>query len=106
MPQSKTIEIDEVLPNGEGIPTSSNPQREPNSENPFSDFTKNLPWKAKLTLKLTSWFILLKSKPWGRWVTVPAIILAILLAVPLGFLAILYFSIRSIIRSLTAPNHP
>ncbi len=66
---------------------------------PSPIFDKALPWKARITLKLTQWFVLLRSKSWGKFVIVPIIILGVLLVIPLGLIAILVLIIRSIFSS-------
>jgi hypothetical protein len=71
------------------------------SDNPFADLENSLPWKARWTLKLTRWFMLLRSKPWGKLVIVPAVLLGIVLVVPLGLIFFFYLIIRSFIRSLS-----
>lgn len=70
-------------------------------DNPFADFQKTLPWKARLTLKATQWFMILRSKSWGKLVIVPAVILALLLAIPLGLLFFCVLIIRSFLRSFS-----
>ncbi|MGB0775198.1 MAG: hypothetical protein ACPG32_06885 [Akkermansiaceae bacterium] len=109
MPDSKTIEIDEIVTPEKPTGGGSSDQRESGKaseneetfggQNPFKDFQKALPWKARITLKLTQWFMLLRSKSWGKWIIVPAILLAVLLIIPLGILFILAMMIRSIFRS-------
>ena len=127
MPKSKTIEIDEVVTpkktqggrsghqqdrftssaNGSQQGRTSGPigarreSKEPSQDNPFSQFHQSLSWKARITLRLTQWFVLLRSKSWGKLVIVPAVIVAVLIAIPLaliaGFLLILrmlFFSRR------------
>jgi len=117
MPKSKTIEIDEIVtpdkPSGDddsgregwsqsttksaGKRTQTDPSDpEFSSGDPFADFHKALPWKARLTLKLTSWFILLRSTSWGKFVIIPIIILGVLLVIPLGLIAIFLLMLRSI----------
>jgi len=102
MPESKTIEIDEVVTPeksaGDGLddgPVFDDDQAFTGND-PFADFQKALPWKARITLKLTQWFMLLRSKSWGKFVIVPIIILGVLLVIPLGLIAILVLIIRSI----------
>lgn len=107
MPDSKTIEIDEIVtaddcasddtPSRSGASSAAPPFP---SDNPFADLEKNLPWKARWTLRLTRWFMLLRSKPWGKLVIVPAILLGIMLALPLGLLLLCFLIIRSFTRSL------
>ena len=117
MPKSKTIEIDEIVtpekaPGGDSKGHKKKPERpqpadgvsrpeESAPDNPFADFQKALPWKARLTLKATQWFMILRSKSWGKLVIVPAIILALLLALPLGVLAIFVLIIRSFLKSFS-----
>lgn len=114
MPESKTIKIDEIVtpekPRGDE-PAAGNkkaarspsdtgrPRRDAPSDNPFADFDQSLPWKARLTLRLTQWFIILRSKSWGKIVIVPAVILGLLLALPLGLLFIFWMITRSLLRS-------
>jgi len=111
VPKSKTIVIDEILPAGEDgnphphKPNNPNPQPD-NSDDPLSDFTRRLPWKARLTLKLTSWFIFLRSKSWGKWIIAPAIILALLLIIPLSLIAIIFLILKSFLSSFSTPENP
>ena len=117
MPESKTINIDEIVTPGkppgdeksvrsrtsaESSSSAEMPSGSP-SGNPFADFQKALPWKARLMLKLTQWFMILRSKSWGKLVMIPAVILAILLALPLGLLFICVLIIRSFLRSFSRP---
>ena len=116
MPDSKTIEIDEI------VTPEKHPGDEPStgkkkadwsqsdggasrpdasSGNPFADFQKALPWKARLTLGLTRWFMILRSKSWGKLVIVPAVILGLIIALPLGLLFVIWMIIRSFLRSFT-----
>lgn len=118
MPKSKTIEVDEILTPGESAGEANSPHNKTHSGSgsgsgdiPFGtdasfdpasmikDFQKSLPWKARLTLKLTSWFILLRGKRWGKLVIIPAVILAALLAIPLGLIAAVWLILRSFLRS-------
>ena len=114
MPESKTIEIDEIVtpdkpagaepsagkkkaarsPSDPGPPRPDAP-----SDNPFADFHQSLPWKARLTLRLTQWFMILRGKSWGKIVIVPAVILGLLLVLPLGLLFIFLMITRSLLRS-------
>ncbi|MGB2403648.1 MAG: hypothetical protein ACPIA7_09600 [Akkermansiaceae bacterium] len=123
MPKSKTIEIDEILTPGKapGARTDQRKNRsssvsdgtskkdsahEPPNEakaskhtegnDPFSQFQQSLPWKARITLCLTQWFVLLRSKSWGKLVIVPLIILAVLLVVPLGLIALCLLIINTL----------
>ena len=109
MPESKTIEIDEIITPGKppGDTSSSRSGAASGSEappfptgDPFADFQRTLPWKARWTLRLTRWFMLLRGKPWGKLVIVPAVVLALLLALPLGFIFFCFLIIRSFLRSL------
>lgn len=114
MPESKTIEIDEIVtPEKPGSDTQKRAQKSPRGtsrpdeatgtptgSDPFAEMERALPWKARWTLKLTRWFMLLRSKPWGKIVLIPAIILGALLAIPLSLIAICFLIIRSFIRSL------
>lgn len=118
MPESKTIEIDEILtPEKSGDESSADSRARTGSsrgassgkatdqggtanENPFADFHKALPWKARITLKLTQWFVLLRSKSWGKFVIIPIIILGLFLAIPVGITLVFFL----IIRSLFAPR--
>ncbi len=113
MPESKTIVIDEIVtpekppgdepsagkkkaarsPSNEGRPRPNAP-----SDNPFADFHQSLPWKARLTLRLTQWFMILRGKSWGKIVIVPAVVLGLLLALPLGLLFIFWVITRSLLR--------
>ena len=117
MPKSKTIEIDEIVtpeksagdafgdqqdwssssPSGSTKKTANGSNtRETGGEDPFANFQKALPWKARITLKLTQWFMLLRSKSWGKFVIVPIIILGVLLVIPLGLIVFFLLLIRSI----------
>jgi len=132
MPESKTIEIDEVLP----AENAGGSKREPNSHSsrtshssraqdkkpdystgqaprpsakeesapPFPDIASALGWKARLTLTLTQWFLFLRSKTWGKWVIGPIVVFGILLAIPLAILAIFGFFLMALFRPLTAPR--
>ncbi len=111
MPESKTINIDEIVtpektPGDEksvrsGTSAGSSSNAEMPSGNPFADFQKSLPWKARLTLKVTQWFMILRSKSWGKLVMIPAVILVILLALPLGLIFICVLIIRSFLKSFS-----
>ena len=117
MPKSKTIEIDEIVtpeksagdafgdeqdwstssPGGSAKKTANGSnQRQTSSEDPFASFHQSLPWKARLTITLTQWFVLLRSKNWGKFVIVPIVILGVFLVIPLGIIACLLLLIRSI----------
>ena len=108
MPDPKTIEIDEIVTADQSAAYGS-PSRKPNSPdpempdfgsaNPFADLEKSLPWKARWTLRLTRWFMLLRSKPWGKWLIIPGIALGVILAIPLGLLLLCLLVIRSFFRS-------
>ena len=100
---SKTIEIDEVLPPGEDSPIrAQKPSAASTPDDPFADLKKHLPWKARLTLKLTTWFMFLRSKSWGKWVIAPAVTLTILLAfilfIPLVLITFTYLTIKAILN--------
>ena len=105
MPESKTIEIDEVVTpeksagDGLGDGPVFDSDEAFNGKDPFADFQKALPWKARLTLGLTQWFMLLRSKSWGKFIIAPIIILGVLLVIPLGLIAIFVLIIRSIFFS-------
>ena len=105
MPESKTIEIDEVVTpeksagDGLGGGPVFDGDEDFTSNDPFADFQKALPWKARIALKLTQWFMLLRSKSWGKFVIVPITILGVLLIIPLGLIAIFVLIIRSIFFS-------
>ena len=117
MPKSKTINIDEIVtPEKPPGDDSKRPEskadwsqsagkatrtEEPAPSNPFADFQKALPWKARLTLKVTQWFMILRSKSWGKLVIVPAVILALLLALPLGLLFFCVLIVRSFLKSFS-----
>ena len=117
MPKSKTIEIDEIvtpeksagdafgvnkigpiLTGGFAKQTDqgSNPEQ---AGRPLRRFPQGTALESPLTLKLTQWFMLLRSKSWGKFVIVPIIILGVLLVIPLGLIAILVLIIRSIFSS-------
>lgn len=107
MPESKTIEIDEIVtpdvPSSgkadkprsaeDRVRTGQRPPEEP--ENPFTGFQKSLGWKTRATLWVTQKLLFLRSKSWGKWVIAPVVLLAILLAVPLGLIFITVMIIRS-----------
>jgi hypothetical protein len=120
MPKSKTIEIDEIVtpeksagdafgdqqdwssssPSGSTKKTANGSNtRVTGGEDPFANFRQSLPWKARITLSLTQWFVLLRSKSWGNFVIVPVVVLGVLLAIPLGLIAISVLIIRSIFSS-------
>ena len=122
MPESKPIEIDEILtpesstgersrarakkpqspggslggnsPTSTGSTDSSETDLDP--EKLFKNFRKSLPWKARIPLILTRWFMLLRSRSWGKLALIPIIILAVLLAIPLALIAFLLLVVRSI----------
>ena len=117
MPESKTIEIDEIVtpeksagdasgdqqdwstssPGGSAKKTANGTnQHAAGGENPFANFHQSLPWKARITLRLTQWFVLLRTKSWGKFVIVPIVILGVFLVIPLGLIAIFVLIIRSI----------
>ncbi|MDG1357836.1 MAG: hypothetical protein P8P36_06555 [Akkermansiaceae bacterium] len=122
MPESKPIEIDEILtpenstgersrarakkpqsPDGSfggnspaGSSSAGSSETDFDPEKLFKNFRKSLPWKARITLILTRWFMLLQSKSWGKLALIPIIILAVLLAIPLALIAFLLLVIRSI----------
>jgi hypothetical protein len=123
MPRSKTIEIDEIVTPEKPPGERSGHQKDPvsssasfskksssdssasnteasmgsDSGDPFSQFQKSLPWKARITLYLTRWFVFLRSKSWGKLVIVPIIIVTVLLAIPLGLIAVFLLIIRSLL---------
>ena len=101
MPKSKTVEIDEIVTTGKPIPGDKPPRTEPPpvGNNPFANLENALPWKARWTLRLTRWFMLLRSKRWGKLVIIPAVILGLLLILPLGLLAVCFLMIRAFLRS-------
>jgi len=117
MPKSKTIEIDEIVtpeksagdafgdqqdwssssPSGSTKKTANGSNtRETGGEDPFANFRQSLPWKARITLSLTQWFVLLRSKSWGNLVIVPVVVLGVLLAIPLAITAFFLLLVRSI----------
>lgn len=105
MPETKTIEIDEIVTPGDGSSAKADRSRsaeagvQPTPEDPFAGFKKSLGWKTRATLWVTQKFLYLKGKPWGKWVIAPIIILAVLLAIPLGLIFITVMMIRSAILS-------
>jgi len=115
LPETKEIQIDEIVtpdvPSSEKtdqprpvegkVRTGQRPPEEP--EDPFAGFQKNLGWKTRTTLWVTQKFLYLRSKPWGKWVIVPAVLLAIILAIPLGLIFVTVMLIRSVILSLKSP---
>lgn len=122
MPESKPIEIDEILtpdsstgersragakkphsPDGRfggnspaGSSGAGSGETDFDPEKLFKNFHKSLPWKARMTLALTRLFMLLRSKSWGKFALVPIIILAVLLAIPLALIALILLIIRSL----------
>lgn len=114
MPASKTIEIDEIItpekPPGDdqkGKTQSADGVSRPEGQapdNPFADFQKALPWKVRLTLKVTQWFMFLRSKSWGKLVIVPAVALALLLAIPLALIFFCALIIRLFLKSFSTPR--
>ena len=102
MPKSKTIEIDEIITPEKPAGDESRRQQDgadqagAGGHNPFGDFHKALPWKARITLRLTQWLVLIKSKSWGKFIIVPIIILGVLLLIPVGLIFIFLIIIRSI----------
>ncbi|WP_435893718.1 hypothetical protein [Oceaniferula spumae] len=116
MPDPKTIEIDEIVtPDAPSSQKADSPksarskvrtgQREPEApDDPFAGFQKSLGWKTRITLWITQKFLFLRSKSWGKWVIVPAALLAITLAIPAGLAFIIWMSIKSFIRSFRSPR--
>ena len=116
MPDSKTIEIDEIItpdksaggsqgsakgdpPNFTGSSKHASPEADGADFDPdklFSNLHKSLPWKARLTLTLTRWFMLLRSKSWGIFILVPLIMLAIFLAIPVVIIVIIAMTARAL----------
>lgn len=109
-----TVEIDEVLPanNGEdfksahptrsaGSAGSSKKRDEASGAQPFPDLASSLGWKARITLLLTQWLLILRTKSWGKWVLAPLVILLILLAIPLAMIGMFALIIVSFIKALT-----
>ncbi len=133
---SKTIKIDEVVlppPNPKKEEGSSNSHREKNrsssadyttgqapredasstsEENPFSSMasTAGLGWKTRFSLKLASWFFLLKNTKYGKWLIFFAILLGIILIVPLIALWLTWMLIKLITQiilvSFTRHSYP
>lgn len=68
------------------------------SSDPFTHFDQSLPWKARITLRLTRWFMLLRANSWGKIVIIPIVILAVAIAIPLGLIAIILLALRSIFK--------
>ena len=103
MPKTKTIQIDEVLPadGGENMKDAAPSSDQAFSNQPFPNLKSGLGWKARITLALTQWFLILRSKSWGKWVIVPVVILFVLLVIPLALLGISALVVVSIFRSLT-----
>ena len=104
MPKTKTIEIDEILPadGGEKMKGAASSSDQAFSNQPFPDLTSGLGWKARITLTLTQWFLLLRSKSWGKWVIGPAVVLLVLLAIPMVLLGIFALIVASALRSFTS----
>ena len=120
MPKSKTIEIDEILtPENSGDEFRRNQRNRAawssasrpsdnhtpdtngagmGSADTFAHFRQSLPWRARLTLWITQWFMLLRNKSWSKLVTIPIIILAVVITIPLGLIAILLLALRSIFK--------
>ena len=115
MPESKTIEIDEIVtPGGTSAAKTGSPQstdrsgsasrsgsKAPTPDDPFASLRKSLGWKTRATLWATQKFLYLRSKPWGKWVIVPLSLLVIILAIPLGLIFIVVLAIRSFLRSFS-----
>ena len=126
MPKSKTIEIDEIITpensgaevhgsrnhssaSSSGGSTSAPPRGNPGKNgtedaNPFADFHQSLPWRARITLRLTQWFLLLRAKSWGKLVIIPIVILAVMIAIPLVFIAFILMVILMALRSIFSPR--
>ena len=64
-----------------------------------ADFRGTLPWKVRLMLRLTQCVMILRHKSWGKWIIIPTIALALLLALPLGLFFLCYLVTRSLLRS-------
>ncbi|MBK1829304.1 hypothetical protein JIN77_01070 [Verrucomicrobiaceae bacterium R5-34] len=115
MPESKTIQIDEIVtPDAPSsakaeraksadpkVHTGQRPPEEP--EDPFSGFQKSLGWKTRATLWVTQKFLYLRSRSWGKWVIAPAVLLAVMLAIPLGLLFMAAMLVRAILLSFRPP---
>lgn len=103
MPKTKTIEIDEVLPahGGENVKDADPSPDQAFSNQPNPDLKSGLGWKARITVTLTLWFLILRSKSWGKWVIGPAVVLFVLLAIPIALLGIFALIVVSVIRSFT-----
>ena len=118
MPEPKIIEIDEITTDGSGDnggggtfnsrrhsrqaggKPPTNAQSQTGGSDPlFSSIASSLGWKAMLTLKLTQWFLLLKSKRYGMWIIIPVAILLTLLMIPLGLLFLVAFFIKKVFFS-------
>lgn len=129
MPNSKTIEIDEIIPaensgNSKREPTPKGPNgkkagsqkkhyntgqaprstTQDEATSPFPDIASSLGWKARLTLLLTQWFLFLRSKPWGKWVIAPVVVLGILLIIPLAIIAMFGVFLMALFRPLLVPR--
>jgi hypothetical protein len=114
LPDRKTITIDEIVTTKKNDSakkkgnanwsqaTSQNPNSgfSPTPENIFADLQKSLPWKARLTLCLTRWFMSLWGKSYGKLVIIPITVIGALMAIPLGLLFLCFLITRSFFRSL------
>ncbi len=121
MPKSKTIEIDEILtPEDSGAEVHGNRDTWSSSSsgghpetahgdlgkgrtedaNPFAHFHQSLPWKARITLQLTQWLVLLRARSWGKLIIIPVVILAVLIAIPVGLIAVMLMVILLVLRSI------
>ena len=109
LPESKTIEIDEIVTPGESSSSKADQPRSAREDaippsDPFADLKRSLGWKTRATLWTTQKFIYLRSKPWGNWVIVPLVLLSILIAIPLGLIFMILLFCRSLLRALLGRN--
>lgn len=106
MPKTKTIEIDEILPadSGENVKDAASSSDQAFSNQPFPDLASGLGWKARITLTLTQWFLILRSKSWGKWVIGPVVVMLVILAIPLALLGIFALMLISMIKPLIRPR--
>lgn len=109
MPESKEIKIDEIVTAdgnaSSGSRRAGDSEAPPySSDDPLAGFKKSLGWKARATLWATQKFLYLRGKSWGKWVIVPLVFLAVLLAVPVGLLLLAAAAARAAFLSLRPPR--
>jgi len=103
MPKTKTIVVDEILPPDKGRASSNEGHHKKKTKTPngsTADPFSKLGWKAKFTLWVTQTFLILRNKSYGKWIIGPVVILVVLLAIPLAFLAMFAFFILALFRPI------